>query len=74
MLQGWPEECTGTPSSIVKGPMNYEIVSTRLVGYGVPTAFQLGGAHYDGYVACKTPAELRQWVQTKQMMIMSSMR
>ena len=31
MLAGWPENCKGTPSDMA-GVMNYEIVSTRLVG------------------------------------------
>merc|ERR1712000_213201 len=31
MLRGWPEKCKGTPSDM-GGVMNYEIVSTRLVG------------------------------------------
>ena len=31
MLTGWPEECTGSPAD-VKAVINYELVSTRLVG------------------------------------------
>ena len=42
-------------------------VRTLLVGSGRPTAFRRGGAHYDGYVGCKTLPELRQWIQKKDL-------
>ena len=42
-------------------------VRTLLVGSGVPAAFLRGGAHYDGYVGCKTLPELRQWILKKEL-------
>ena len=42
-------------------------VRTLLVGSGVPAAFPRGGAHYDGYVGCKTLPELRQWILKKEL-------
>ena len=43
-------------------------VRTLLVGSGVPEAFRQGSAHYDGYVACRTLPELRQWIEDKELM------
>ncbi|MDC0525383.1 hypothetical protein OAO87_00195 [bacterium] len=44
-------------------------VRTLLVGGGVPEAFRLRHAHYDGYMACKTLPELRQWIKNKQLAV-----
>jgi hypothetical protein len=41
-------------------------VKTLIVGSGRPDAYADGSAHYDGYVACRTPPELKKWRMAKE--------
>ena len=43
-------------------------VKTQVVGYGKPSAFADGDAHFDGYVACSASAPaLKKWITDKEM-------
>jgi hypothetical protein len=43
-------------------------VKTQVVGYGKPSAFADGDAHFDGYVACSASAPaLKKWIADKEM-------
>ena len=42
-------------------------VKTQMVGSGIPRAARGGDAAFDGYVDCASAAELKQWVEAKEM-------